>query len=295
MKIFKTRIEDTRYFPVTPENFEEKTGKQHPWYQVNTIGEENYFAVCPACDNPTQIIGLYKLPAPYARHGNKTIEKLASFDKEALENCPLYLPRANPQKEDRKSSIDGVPLKILSTVINEFDRIVYILKKVTGINFSENLLRKMLATYKAAEGYLYIGASQLNTPWIFAYMSHAQPLYMQYIKNSALLEAIDQALSNAVITGDGQITAKEENGKRAFLDLNVAFIQHKSCFSNNTLSEKMTMIITTTEGKSIVPKTIYKEDIIFDHDFYQKILHKKDFVKNERLNALARDILGSVH
>ncbi|GAB1255377.1 hypothetical protein Defa_28640 [Desulfovibrio sp. TH_2024_36128] len=44
---------------IEKEQFERDTGKQSPWYQKN--GDEMVqYAVCPACDNPIQIIALYK-------------------------------------------------------------------------------------------------------------------------------------------------------------------------------------------------------------------------------------------
>jgi len=68
----------------------------------------------------------------------------------------------------RKAVLDPVPRKILETLIDQFDHVVYLLQKETGIQFSPELLKQMLETYRSARGYLYYGATLQNVPWIFA-------------------------------------------------------------------------------------------------------------------------------
>lgn len=51
-------------------------------------------------------------------------------------------------------------------MIEQFDRVVYILEKETQLVLSENALRGMLQRYKGERGYLYTGATLRNVPWI---------------------------------------------------------------------------------------------------------------------------------
>ncbi|MEN1557917.1 hypothetical protein AAIH45_35640, partial [Pseudomonas aeruginosa] len=65
MDVYKLKPEETDERPIERERFEEETRRQEPWFSTSENGTEGHFAVCPACDNPVQIIGLYHLPAQY--------------------------------------------------------------------------------------------------------------------------------------------------------------------------------------------------------------------------------------
>lgn len=49
------------------------------------------------------------------------------------------------------------------------------------------------------------------------------------------------------------------------------------------------MVISTNQQR-----VIYEEEIVFDHDFYQRLCLKKDFKTVAPLQQLAQGILGSV-
>ena len=82
-------------FPIERDIFESKTYKQYPYYQISgssVTSSKNgniHFAVCPACDNPIQIMGLYKTNKPFGKHYPKTVPDLAEYNQEAYEYCPL--------------------------------------------------------------------------------------------------------------------------------------------------------------------------------------------------------------
>lgn len=62
---------------ISEKNFSEYTKKAKPYYSsVNGIGK--YYAVCPVCDNPIQIIGLYKSEeGERERHLENTIKVIS--------------------------------------------------------------------------------------------------------------------------------------------------------------------------------------------------------------------------
>ena len=184
MDVYKLRIEDTESKIIDKEGFEAETFRRVPWYQPGSAGKLAQFAVCPACDNPVQLVGLYELPPnvknPFGKHATKSIRGIAPFDSEARNDCPYFKPRQH-KKTERKTRFDGVPRKILKLLIEQFDRVVYILEKETQLVLSENALRGMLQRYKGERGYLYTGATLRNVPWIFAYMSDATRLFGQKV------------------------------------------------------------------------------------------------------------------
>ncbi|MCL2872292.1 MAG: hypothetical protein FWF41_04845 [Betaproteobacteria bacterium] len=287
MNIYKLHVHETGYRNLTRESFESETRVKAPWYQKNEKGEDVHYAVCPVCDNPVSIVGLYSFvdKAPFGRHHNRSIEKLAMLNIEEREGCSLYKAISNRTKQSRRSKLKGIPEKILSLVINEFDKIAYVMKAATGISYSDNLLRAMLEDYKSAKGYLYTGASTINIPWTFLYMTNSKSLYMQKVTNPRLLEAITRKVKDAEITEDGRI-GKSKEGK--FFNLNFCFIHHKSEFNEN-FQETMKLLVTLGEKNDI-----YKETINFDHAHFQRVLLMKDFRRVSRLNDLAREVLGDI-
>ena len=88
MDTYKLRPKWTKINTISKENFEKDTGKLEPYYQVD---RDSQYAVCPACDNPISIIGLYNPNTkirPYGKHYPKTVEKLAVYDRYRYEACP---------------------------------------------------------------------------------------------------------------------------------------------------------------------------------------------------------------
>ena len=46
---------------LTEENYSEKTNKDKPYYRPEISSISPYFAICPRCKNPIQIINLYNM------------------------------------------------------------------------------------------------------------------------------------------------------------------------------------------------------------------------------------------
>lgn len=96
MDVFKTKPGISESIPIDEENFTEKTKKQESFYK--TKGNDNiYRAICPICDNPIQIIGLYKKEEEcdvklYGRHHKGDVKGLARYDQTCYENCPYSNP-----------------------------------------------------------------------------------------------------------------------------------------------------------------------------------------------------------
>ncbi|MFY1028774.1 hypothetical protein [Pseudomonas asiatica] len=277
MDVYKLRIEDTESKIIDKGGFEAETFRRDPWYQPGSADKLAQFAVCPACDNPIQLVGLYELPPnvkkPFGKHATKSIRGIAPFDREARNDCPYFQPRQH-KKSDRKSKFDGVPRKILRLLIEQFDRVVYILEKQCQVSLSENALRGMLKRYKGERGYLYTGATLRNVPWIFAYMSDATPLLGQKIGGSAeLVKAVASQVPGAEIAANGRLDKKSmAGGKAPFIDLKMSFIRHRivkgSEFSG--LMESMEFVVSQPLRGEL--EYIHKEAIKFDPDWFENLI-----------------------
>lgn len=57
MKIFKLKVGSSKIYELNKNIFELQTKQKKPYYTFNNSNEQIQYAVCPACDNPIQIIG----------------------------------------------------------------------------------------------------------------------------------------------------------------------------------------------------------------------------------------------
>ena len=80
MRKFKLRTGVSNPYEINAENFEKLTLKQEPYHKVGKDGVPRDFGVCPACDNPIQLIGLYKklenTDRPYGKHYSRSLSLL---------------------------------------------------------------------------------------------------------------------------------------------------------------------------------------------------------------------------
>ena len=155
----------------------------------------------------------------------------------------------------------------------------------------------MLDTYRRERGYLYTGATILNMPWVFAYMSDSQPLEYQHVQdNLELIDAIQEHASDARIENGQIVHRKDSGGHQSFLNLDLCFIQHRASrqADDGVLAESMRMVVTTGgHGQS---HEIYAKTIHFDHSYFRNLLRMPADHPKRRLDlvALARNKVGGL-
>lgn len=59
MDVFKTHVGEGKALMINEENFYLATRERKP-YVVDSGGVKSFYAVCPECDNPIQLIGLLR-------------------------------------------------------------------------------------------------------------------------------------------------------------------------------------------------------------------------------------------
>lgn len=290
MNIVKLTVGPGPVYPVSPSVFEAAALKRPPYYQNK--GTPMFYAVCPRCDNPVEIVGLYKRAKPYARHHTHDIPGLAQYSQEAYDFCPY----ANPQKPDssaRKKVKSGLPLQILKLLRDQFDRVIYLLSKDTGIVFSERLAEQMLDRYLAGEGYLYPWATMGNLPWIFGHLSHRWNLWGRVVRKDSPLYAALAAHKDLQFNDQGQLRTKP--GK--FVDINFLFMQHRLVTKNTEKDREYaggnleeTLEFVVTEGNGNRPKTLFKTVLHIDQAYFQNLVDLPDdkAQRNQKLLAIAQ-------
>jgi hypothetical protein len=297
MDEYKLYVEATSGKLIDKDQFEADTLRREPWYQSGSGEKLSQFAVCPACDNPIQLVGLYQLPEnvknPYGKHAMWGVRGIAPLDTEARDNCPYFKPRQH-QKSDRKARFDGVPRKIIKLLIEQFDRVVYILEKQTQVVLSPRALRGMLERYKGEQGYLYTGATLRNVPWIFAYMSDATPLFAQKVNgNNELTKAILTHVPKAKIDSNGRLDTAT---KGAFIDLKMSFIRHRIVKDSEAsrLFESMVFVVSQSLKGDLMD--VHKDVITFEPHWFERLIQMPADHAYRRMDRveLAREVLGDL-
>ena len=286
MNIYKLKPSDTKFNMLSREGFEMTTKKIPPYYK-KLDNNELHFAVCPACNNPVQIIGLNKklqhTDRPYAKHYHKSIQGLADFDKEAFESCSLAHPRNDLSKNSRKPACTERERQILTSLQENFDQVAYLFQIYTGIVMSPKLAEEMLEWYVSEQGHLYRGASLINAPWIFAYLSQGKKMWGRIIKDPELQKVLCKNAPSGQINDDEQFTYK--GAAKIFF----WFAKHKQIkSSDNTFKETMQFFVTCDK------KEIFKKTITLDYELFQRLVNTPDEKRRykEKFTELAQKYLG---
>jgi hypothetical protein len=179
-------------------------------------------------------------------------------------------------------------------MIEQFDRVVYILEKQTQVVLSPRALRGMLERYRGEQGYLYTGATLRNVPWIFAYMSDATPLFAQKVNgNDKLTKAVLTHVPKAKIDSNGRLDTAT---KGAFIDLKMSFIRHRIIKDSEAsgLIESMVFVVSQSLKGELVD--VYKDVITFESRWFERLIQMPVDHPYRRMDRveLAREVLGDL-
>lgn len=190
MDVFKTSPGVNESILITEENYKNATKAKADYYVQNNAKGKKYYAVCPLCDNPIQIIGLYKKHQdgrkPYGKHHKGDLECIAKYDEDAYLSCPYSMPN-KPKKAIKRMPEAKSSLELLKILKTQFDRIVYIWNKTTGIKMSESFAKELLGNYIDDDGYLYYDSNKHNLPYMLIYARHRYSLVGRNIYKGSLL------------------------------------------------------------------------------------------------------------
>lgn len=264
MKRYKLSLDSQKEYQIKEvDQYEELTQRKAPYYQQNPKGMLTAYAVCPGCNNPIELIGIIRKSKDeriYGKHCGYHVTGLAFNNVEDYYSCK-YRAKQHYVRTQRKSSNSPLGLEILKQIKDQFDRIIYLLKVTTGIQISPNLAEKMLISYLSTKGYYYTGADLRNIPWIFAYQSNSQSLYQVSIsKKYEKVKELIQALKHKV----------KENEDGEIIETIVFSISEAKEFD-------------FSDPQNPLNNILWKSQIQFDYDFYQKlILSKKNEDKRQK-------------
>lgn len=290
MKLIKLHVGNEIPIHLTRENYNnaimEMTEEDQEKYSEQ-ISEKprrmRYFAVCPACDNPTQIVGLYSksdsTKLPYAKHYHRST-KIAKYNGKAYQYCPFASHTHEVRKTARKKNFTEFEKNIYLLARENFDLVMYIAKKASGIYFSKNMMKRIADKYYAAEGYMYYNATNYNIPWMFLYFSDNPSIDCNRLiidTHSKLYEVL-QKIENISLEnyGEGRALVHVTSG-----EVSVGFPHHEIDESGESFQ-----MAVVSPGKVWA-----RIDIPIDPTYFLYLVHNRKYPKNEELLAIAEEKL----
>lgn len=261
MNIFSVDDGNKEGYELTREAFMEKTHKRFPFYQNPNRYKTPHFAICPACNNPIQIINLFGVQYEeentgrtnlHGRHYRYNVEGLPPYSEENYKNCPLHNPVAFGIREVRNN--EQINEEIRDIVENSMSRICEDIRGITGVLLSNKKLYQVINDYIVARDYCYTHTNKFNIPYSILYTRNAINIFGQKVGEADIGQRIYNAIQNNCAYFefvDGRIQ-KNIDG---YVELNLNIVRHRIRESK----QYMTVRIEEKNGKEI--QTIFEEEI----------------------------------
>lgn len=288
MKIFKLHTGNEEARNLTRDNYKEAMlelpREERGDYSEPTVNGRRYFAVCPACDNPTQIIGLYtksdNVKLPYAKHYNRDL-KIAKHNEQAYQFCPFASHSYAVDKKSRKKNFGDFEKNIYVLLRENFDLAVYIAKKASGIYFTRNQVKRMASEYYMAEGYMYYHATNYNIPWmLLCFMDTSRNLSCNNLIINKDSELYDFLKTQENVSFE-DLDEKKTKVKVSTGELSIGFPKHQ-------ISEKEEIL----EMCIVRPGEILKRiKLPVDQTFFLHLVNHRKYPKNDEIIRIGKERL----
>lgn len=285
MNRIKFSTTETKDYPIEQVLYEQKTGKNPAFFSIDSNGHKTYFAICPGCNNPVQLIGLYKksnhTEVPYAKHICRNTD-LARFHLDVYEYCPFRAKRKPYIKTARRKGHSELSQQIVTKLVRNFGKVLSLVRKWTGIAISENLAEDMLRDYFAFEGHAYVGSSIVNVPLMFAYFAVQKKLYGRFLMNNEAGQVLKQSLvKSGIDVTENRIKTTQ------YRKIGFAFIHHNTTLDQETrqLTETLKFIVVEQKGEKleylfekIIKYSPEESDLLFSYISNNPVVIKSNFM-----------------
>lgn len=297
MREFKVKTGLSEKFEVTRENFEEQTRGLKGYTARGKDGVKRHFGICPACDNPVQLIGLYtklkNTDHPYGKHYNRNVDHVAVHNQQNYVLCPYASHSRTVTKDMRKEELTDYERGIYDTVRKYFDLAIYLLQEDTGIYISQSFAREMLDYYIAGSGHMYYHATPYNIPWMLMYFMTARPLYGRLIRKGSplfghLQERKEVKLEESGL--EGYYIVKSSGG---YLNLRFEMLFHDRSVVDDVVKESIALYIAPLRRSAEEPIQEEKERRIridIDENRFLYFIRKAKY-RNQALLEIASEVM----
>lgn len=265
MNIFSTM--DGRTYDLSREKYLEVTQKLSPYVQ-RTNNKEQYFAICPACGNPIQIVSLF-VPeyeeqvtgrrSMHGRHYRKSISGLAVYNQARYDACPIHNPHAFHLEEIREDEAENEEIRHI--VERNMARIANDIRALTGVRFTNQNLFGVIHRYINSRHYCYVHTNRFNLPYSILYTTGALNLFMQKLDLSGAGRDIADAIgerSNSFRIESGQI----KQDTKGYAEIFLSVVRHRVNQSNQYI--RVCIIETCDDVKTtLMSKEIEVKQFIY--------------------------------
>lgn len=303
MDCFKIKTGIGSIYPISERNVIRMLGKGAPYYRVMPNGRESFFAVCPCCENPIQIVGIFKNTKeagrkPYGKHCKGSIPQLAEYCQEDYYNCPYSKPQKKERNTDYRSADSRVAQASLHLLAEQFDRVIYILSKDMEVRISQSVAEEMLKSYVNNKGWLYRDSTLNNLPWKLAESARGIKLFGRLIYSGGLLEQAlrDKCPEVELVAVDGTkhssplLQIKNRDG--CFVNLRYVMYDHQVTTDENREHIEETIVFRVYRGEAPNIETVFEKTIPIRTDYFMNLIDsKKETYRNPKLLQMAKSFL----
>lgn len=289
MDVFKTHVRELLAIPISDENFGQYTGLRPPFVSVHADNKRTFLAICPECDNPIQLVGLFRnqedaAGRPYGRHVRHSVPNLARYDEDEYLACPYADPRY--RKDDGRRPVNSPKGAMLRTLMRDrFDLIVADWERSAGIHMSVDYARRMLEGWKVNSGWLYYVANMHNLPWMLFFAAPAQPLVGRWIRKGSGLQRKLETLDRVRLDDVAPWYVQVSRVGNTYLDLSF-LLWHRRIVIRDEHAEETFLLRILLDGKPV------GRDLLVHADGrYLEGAHSR---RGQRLLAVADEVLGHV-
>lgn len=190
MDVFKIHVGEGRAIAISRENYFMETKGMEP-YVVERDGHRTFYAVCPECDNPIQLIGLNRreLDAghrrPYGKHVGHDVPGVAVYDETAYLECSYSNPGYHRDPGSRRPPSNPTALALYRIMRDRFDRVEYAWRRASGIRLGIKRLRRALTLWRNDKAWLNYDSTYCNLPQMLFMGSPEQDLYGQCVSKDS--------------------------------------------------------------------------------------------------------------
>lgn len=293
MDVFKTKIGENRAIPINEENYIRETNCDVPFVVPVSDKKDSYFAVCPICENPIQIIGLFKreeesMPrSPYGRHSSHPVHEVGVFDRDAYLACPFRRGRDADRLFEKRPTGSETSNALYQLLRDQFDRIVYIWNKTVPVYMSRLFARELLEYWVGDEGWRYYDSTYFNLPYMLFFPRHAYSLIgrlvredSEFCKRLRSLDAVELEQSSK----RGWLLVRPK-GKQ-FVKLTFYSTRHHFEVVDEHLEESFDYVLCH-EGEIICTERVW-----VDQDYLGNLMAKEGTYRDQALLDIAKEVMG---
>lgn len=274
--------------------YEERVGNNPGYIQV-VSGETKHLALCPRCNNPVAILGIYKKidVAPHARHAKGiNIPNVAQYNEYRFQNCPYHKKNSNYIKEYVPETEEPQRQELYKIAREHYDKAIYLLQKETGIYITLHMAEALAENYAIMRAYNYIDATIYNIPWYLLYSFNGFPLYHMMIrKNTTLYRHLLKLSFNLKNSKNKEYVYVENNEGYLLTATNYRYVVDK----NDNLNEWLDFSIIypdDTVADTLLYVPVDRFSVSVDSYHFGNLIHYEKWTPRQNILKIAQKYMN---